>query len=296
MRLSATTLECNLSLISSNLISVCSAGEASMKPVKHIVDTTMRDGEQSPGIAMTKEQKIKIAQILDRSGIYQIEAGIPAVNSYEIDTISSIVDSVEKTKISVWNRLVIADIEKSIECRPDIIHISAPVSYVLIYSKLNKNKAWVVKNLLSCVAFAAERGYEVTVGFEDASRADITFMTTLARQLKDLGVSRIRFADTVGILSPARANEAIREIIDYAGIGVEMHAHNDLGMAVANTIMGAKAGSDFLDTTIRGLGERAGNCDFNKLIHAAYNAFDFGISRTQANAIEKNIAEILSLG
>ena len=266
-----------------------------MKPVKHIVDTTMRDGEQSPGIAMTKEQKIKIAQILDRGGIYQIEAGIPAVNTYEIDTISSIVESVEQTKISVWNRLVIGDIEKSIKCSPDIIHISAPVSYVLIYSKLNKNKAWVVKSLLSCVDFAASHGFEVTVGFEDASRADITFMTTLARQLKQLGVSRIRFADTVGVLAPTRTYEAVREIIDYAGIDVEMHAHNDLGMAVANTLMGAKAGSNFLDTTIRGLGERAGNCDFYKLIHAAYTTFDMGMTRVGADAIEQEIVNILSL-
>jgi homocitrate synthase NifV len=266
-----------------------------MKPVKYIVDTTMRDGEQSPGIAMTKEQKLQIAQLLDKAGIYQVEAGIPAVSSYEIDTIGAIVDNVKTTKISVWNRLVMADIEKSIVCRPDIIHISAPVSYVLIYSKLNKNKAWVVKSLLSCVEYAAARGFEVTVGFEDASRADITFMTTLARQLNELGVTRIRFADTVGVLSPARTYEAVREIIDYSGIEVEMHAHNDLGMAVANTIMGAKGGADYLDTTIRGLGERAGNCDFFKLVSAAYNTFNFNISRVEAERIQNEISKMLSI-
>ncbi len=266
-----------------------------MKPVKHIVDTTMRDGEQSPGIAMTKAEKLQIAGILDHAGIYQIEAGTPAVGNYEIDAISAIVDSVKTTKISVWNRIVMGDIEKSILCRPDIIHISAPVSYVLIYSKLNKNKAWVVKSLLSCVEYAAGQGFDVTVGFEDASRADITFMTTLARQLKELGVSRIRFADTVGVLSPARTYETVKEIIDYSGIEVELHAHNDLGMAVANTIMGAKAGANYLDTTIRGIGERAGNCDFYKLVSAAYNLFDLGVTRYQADRIQTEISEILNL-
>ena len=255
----------------------------------------MRDGEQSPGVAMTKEQKLQIARILDKAGVYQIEAGIPAVNSYEIDTIADIVQSVKNAKISVWNRLVLADIKKSISCRPDIIHISCPVSYVLIYSKLNKNKNWVVKNLSSCVDYAASRGFEVTVGFEDASRADITFMTTLARQLKELGVLRIRFADTVGVLSPSRTYESVKEIIDYSGIEVEMHAHNDLGMAVANTIMGAKAGAGYLDTTIRGLGERAGNCDFYKLVHAAGNLFDLKISRAEAGRIQDAISEVLSL-
>ncbi len=266
-----------------------------MKPVKHIVDTTMRDGEQSPGIAMTKEQKIQIARLLDSAGIYQIEAGIPAVSSYEMDTITSIVESVKYAKISVWNRLVTADIEKSVACRPDIIHISAPVPYVLIYSKLNKNKTWMSKKLMGCVEYAAARGFEVTVGFEDASRADITFMTKLARQLKEQGVSRIRFADTVGVLSPARTYEAIKEIIDYAGIEVEMHAHNDLGMAVANTVMGAKAGADYLDTTICGLGERAGNCDFCKLVYAAYNLFDLGVTQTRADAVQNEISGILAI-
>ena len=189
-----------------------------MKPVKYIVDTTMRDGEQSPGIAMSKDQKLQIAKILDNAGIYQIEAGIPAVKSYEIDTIRAIMENRKHSKISVWNRLVLEDIKKSILCHPDIIHISTPVSYVLIYSKLNKNKNWVSKNLSACVAYALAKGYEVTVGFEDASRADITFMASLASQLKEMGVSRIRFADTVGILSPSRTYQAVKEIIDYSGI------------------------------------------------------------------------------
>lgn len=266
-----------------------------MKPVKHIVDTTMRDGEQSPGIAMSKEQKLQIAKILDDAGIYQIEAGIPAVSSYEIDTIRAIVENRKQAKISVWNRLVLEDIKKSIDCAPDIIHISTPVSYVLIYSKLNKNKTWVLKNLTACAEYAMTRGFEVTVGFEDASRADITFMTSLAWQLKELGVSRIRFADTVGILSPSRTYQAIKEIIEYAGIEVELHAHNDLGMAVANTILGAKAGADYLDTTILGLGERTGNCDFLQLVQAAHGMMDLNITKLAAKQIQDEIAEILSL-
>lgn len=266
-----------------------------MKPVKYIVDTTMRDGEQSPGIAMSKEQKLLIAKILDNAGVYQIEAGIPAVNSYEIDTIRAIVENKKNSKISVWNRLVLEDIKKSIHCHPDIIHISTPVSYVLIYSKLNKNKNWVMKNLSACVEYASARGYAVTVGFEDASRADITFMASLASQLKEMGVSRIRFADTVGILSPSRTYQAVKEIIDYSGIEVELHAHNDLGMAVANTILGAQAGANYLDTTILGLGERAGNCDFLKLIQAAHNIMDFNLSKPEAKKVQDEIAEILCL-
>ncbi|SHH99807.1 homocitrate synthase NifV [Sporobacter termitidis DSM 10068] len=266
-----------------------------MKPIKYIVDTTMRDGEQTPGIAMSTEQKLRIAQILDSAGVYQIEAGIPAVSAMEMDTIRAMTARRRHSKISVWNRLVLDDVKKSVDCAPDIIHISTPVSYVLIYSKLNKNKTWVSKNLEVCVDYAQSRGFEVTVGFEDASRADITFMAGLARQLKDMGVGRIRYADTVGVLSPSRTFGAVREIIDYAGIEVELHAHNDLGMAVANTILGAKAGANYLDTTVLGLGERVGNCDFLKLIQAAHDLFDLGITRYDAGRAQSDIAEILSL-
>jgi homocitrate synthase NifV len=266
-----------------------------MKPVKHIVDTTMRDGEQTPGIAMSREQKLAIASILDSAGIDQIEAGIPAVGSAEIDTIRAMMETRKQAKISVWNRLVLDDIKKSVCCAPDIIHISTPVSYVLIYSKLNKNKSWITKNLATCVDFARSQGFEVTVGFEDASRADITFMAALSRQLKELGVFRIRFADTVGVLSPSRTYQAVREIIDYSGMEVELHAHNDLGMAVANTLLGAKAGANYLDTTILGLGERAGNCDFYKLIQAAYDMFDLKITRHEAGRLQEEIAQLIHL-
>jgi len=201
----------------------------------------------------------------------------------------------KNAKISVWNRAVLDDIKKSVRCRPDIIHISAPVSYVFIYSKLNKNKSWVIKNLSSCVAYAHDRGFEVTVGFEDASRADITFMTTLAGHMSKLGVTRVRFADTVGVLSPSRTYQAVREMIDYTGMELELHAHNDLGMAVANTILGAKAGANYLDTTILGLGERAGNCDFLELVSAASNIFDISPSIIHADRMQSQIAAILSL-
>lgn len=264
-----------------------------MKPVKYIVDTTMRDGEQTPGIAMSREQKLKIAQLLDDAGIYQIEAGIPAIGQEELDTIRSIVARRKHAKISVWNRLVLDDIKKSVDCAPDIIHISAPVSYVLIYSKLNKNKSWISKKLEVCVDYARVHGFDVTIGFEDASRADITFMVTLARQLKEMGVDRIRYADTVGVLSPSRTYQAVREIIEYSGIQVELHAHNDLGMAVANTVLGAKAGANFLDTTMLGLGERVGNCDFYKLIGSSSGIFDFNTTKHNASILQNEVSKIL---
>jgi homocitrate synthase NifV len=266
-----------------------------MKPVRNIVDTTMRDGEQSPGIAMSQLQKVRIAQILDEIGVYQIEAGIPAIGHCEMDALCEIMQNRKQSKISVWNRMQLEDVKKSIACKPDIIHISTPVSYVQIYSKLNKNKAWVVKNIARCADYAMSCGFEVTIGFEDASRADITFMAALATQLKNIGVARIRFADTVGVLSPSRTYRAVQDIMEFSGMEVEIHAHNDLGMAIANSVAAARAGALFIDTTILGIGERAGNCDFSKLVDVGEGIFQLGLSRFEAFCIQEKIAEILSL-
>lgn len=266
-----------------------------MRPVRHIVDTTMRDGEQSPGVSMSAAQKLELVKLLDDAGIYQIEAGIPAVGKSEIECIYQMMQIRKKTKISVWNRLIIEDIKKSIECRPDIIHISTPVSYTQIYSKLNKNKAWVIKNLTACIEYAVSRGYEVTVGFEDASRADIAFMSSLCQLIKTLGVSRIRFADTVGVLSPGRTFQAVHDIMTLTEMDVQIHTHSDLGMSIANAVAGAKAGAMYIDTTIRGIGERAGNCDFAKLIYVAESMFDMGIGKLDALRVQERAAEMIGL-
>jgi len=264
-----------------------------MKDVKYLVDTTLRDGEQSPGYALTKEQKLEIAAMLDEAGVYQIEAGIPSICSYERDTLREIAQNKRNSKISVWNRLNESDIKLSFDCNPDIIHICVPVSYVQIYTKLHENKTWIMKTMASCVDLALCKGYEVTVGFEDASRADPTFMLTLASSLKEMGVNRIRFADTVGVLSPTRTYNTIHELINFTGIEVEMHAHNDLGMAVANSLAAAKAGAKYIDTTILGIGERTGNCDFLKFISTSELAFTVSPTHSSALKVEQKAAKIL---
>ncbi len=264
-----------------------------MREQRLIVDTTLRDGEQSPGVAMTISQKVKIAKLLDNIGIYQIEAGIPAIGNYEIETIQEISRNKNNALISVWARLTEEDIRLSMLCNPDIIHISIPVSYALIYTKLNKNKTWILKNLVSCVEYAKTAGCEITIGFEDASRADITFMACIAEKLREMGVNRIRYADTVGVLTPSKAYGAVRDLISYTGIEVEIHTHNDLGMAVANAIEASKAGAKYIDTTIFGIGERAGNCHFQNFVNAGEKLFSLGISTFKALEVGEEFLQIL---
>jgi len=265
-----------------------------MKEKRFIVDTTLRDGEQSPGLAFSVEQKVRIAMMLEDLGVYQIEAGIPALGASEKEAIIEIMHTKKHVTVSAWNRMSVSDINHSIECRPDIIHISMPVSYVQIYTKLRKNKKWLLKMAVECVALARDHGCRVTAGFEDASRADIGFLLTLTEQLVRLGVEYVRYADTVGVLYPSRAQENVRTIISSTGMPVEFHAHNDLGMAVANSIMALRGGAKYVDCTLLGIGERAGNCGLGRFLLAAEGLYDMGVSRKKATAAEEQLRSVLT--
>lgn len=257
-----------------------------MKEVKYIVDTTLRDGEQSPGIALGIEDKVKIAGLLDDIGVYEIEAGVPIISEAEEEGICRIIDKKRNAKISVWSRMNMNDVKRSIECKPDVLHIGAPVSYVQIYSKLKKNKGWVIKSILECVNLARSQNVSVTVGLEDASRSDIGFLLSMIKELQHAGVEIIRIADTVGVLTPKRTSELVKMIRDNSDIKIEMHIHNDLGMAVANSIVGAKAGADYIDCTLFGIGERTGNCNLYEFINASEKLFSLAMNKKQVKSIE----------
>jgi len=239
----------------------------------YIVDTTLRDGEQAAGKAFSIEKKVRIAKYLDLNGIYQIEAGTPAMGFLEKDCINQIVDEMKNAFVSTWNRLNKKDIEHSMDCKPDIIHISVPTSDIQIYSNLKKDKGWIESNLRDCVFYAKDKGYEVTIGFEDASRADINYLIHLSDLLLKLDVHRVRYADTVGILSPSTTKKAITTLIKNTGIEVEIHAHNDFGMATAISIEGVKSGAKYVNCTLDGIGERAGNCNMQEFIKATEGFF-----------------------
>jgi homocitrate synthase NifV len=264
-----------------------------MKTRKYIIDTTLRDGEQSPGVALNMEDKMKIAKLLDGINVYEIEAGIPAMSKLEAQSIYNIVQNRKNSCISVWSRMNKEDILKSIECCPDIIHIGAPVSYVQIYTKLKKNKVWFQKTLAECVEAAITHGVEVTVGFEDASRADIGFMISMVDMLKVLGVNTIRVADTVGVFTPNRTKELVKTLIEHTEIDIEIHVHNDIGMAVANSIEGAKAGAKYIDCTLFGIGERTGNCNMYDFVHAADAIYDCGMSKSQIIEVQNQLRDVL---
>ncbi len=240
-----------------------------MKRTVYLSDTTLRDGEQRPGVVFSNEQKLQLALLLDRAGVSRIDAGVPAMGDNEAERIRQIVRRRVRAKIATWNRMRVCDIELAMSCQPDIIHISAPISYVHIYTKLKKNKNWLLRELETCVQTALDGGFTVTVGLEDASRADITFVAGVAKRMGEMGVAGVQFSDTVGVLTPSRTYESIQEMLLRGSPPISFHGHNDLGFAVANALAALRGGASAIECTLHGIGERAGNCDLQELICAA---------------------------
>ncbi len=233
-----------------------------------IDDTTLRDGEQTAGVVFANDEKIHIAKMLDDSGVHQIETGIPAMGGDEKEAIKKIASLGLNCSVLGWNRAVKSDIDASVECGVDSVAISISSSDIHIEHKLRKSREWVLESMKACVDYAKSFNMYVSVNAEDASRSDMEFLLHFAKVARDAGADRLRYCDTLGILDPFDTFMKVKTIIDIVGIDVEMHTHNDFGMAIANAIAGIKAGATYVNTTVNGLGERAGNASFEELVMA----------------------------
>lgn len=235
-----------------------------------IIDTTLRDGEQTPGVTFTRDEKIAIAKRLADFGVDEIEAGIPASSQTDLETIRDMVNLGLRSKISIWSRAKILDIDLASQTGADIIHISLPVSDIQI-SALSKTRQWVMDSLDQTVRHARRYFKYVSIGAQDVSRADIKFLKKFANTVKKLQADRLRLADTVGVFTPDATLNLIKKIKRVIGnMELGFHGHNDLSMANANTIMAAKAGCSYVDVTVNGIGERAGNTALEEFVMAMY--------------------------
>ncbi len=236
--------------------------------VCRIVDTTLRDGEQTAGIVFSLPEKVWIARMLDEAGVEMIEAGIPAMGEVEQEALAAIVRLGLKARISAWNRVNPGDIQASIDCGVRDLHLSAPVSDLQIKEKLGRDRRWVLGRLVEAIRYVRRQGCRVSVGAEDASRADEEFLLLFARTARQEGAERFRYADTVGALDPFFTYERIDRLVRSVDLEVEIHAHNDFGLATANALAALRAGATWASTTVGGLGERAGNTAFEELVMA----------------------------
>ncbi|PJC87614.1 homocitrate synthase [Vibrio sp. HA2012] len=231
-------------------------------------DTTLRDGEQSPGVAFTTEEKITIALQLEAAGVPELEIGIPAMGREEQQTICAITQALSSAKTMAWCRMAQDDILSAQGLGLDWLDLSVPVSAQQIRSKLNMTMPQLLRHCEWHIRQTVEHGADVCIGMEDASRADINLMLKVAELAQKSGAKRLRFADTLGILDPVTTTRFISALKGNTDLQLEMHAHNDLGLATANTLAAIDAGVTSVNTTVNGLGERAGNAALEEVVVA----------------------------
>jgi len=257
-----------------------------------IVDTTLRDGEQTAGVVFANKEKVRIAKMLSEIGVDQLEVGIPVMGGDEKEAIKEIAGLGLKSSIMAWNRAVVNDVQNSVDCGVDAVAISISTSDIHIEHKLQTSRDWVLSNMVKAVEFAKKKGMYISVNAEDASRSDMEFLIKFGLAAKEAGADRLRYCDTIGILDPFTTYDNITELIERVGIDVEMHTHNDFGMATANALAGVKAGATHVGVTVNGLGERAGNAALEEVIMAfkvLYN-MDLDFKTTQFRELSEYVS------
>lgn len=245
----------------------------------YLVDTTLRDGEQTAGVVFANREKIQIARMLDEVGVDEIEAGIPVMGGDEKETVAAIAKLGLKARIMAWNMAVISDIQESIRCGVDAVAISIATSDLHIKHKLRSSREEVLDRMVKAVEFAKKEGVYVSANAEDASRSDEEFLLQFVKAAKEAGADRIRYCDTVGIMTPIEIYKRIERIRNAVDIDIEMHTHDDFGMATANAIAGVNAGATHVGVTVNGLGERAGNAALEEVVMALKYLLDFDMEQ-----------------
>jgi 2-isopropylmalate synthase len=231
-----------------------------------VFDTTLRDGEQTPGIAFTFEQKLEIARQLSAIGVHAIEAGFPASSKAEKETVAAIKKLGLESVICGLARSVKADVDTCLDCNVDMVHVFIPTSDIQRENTINKSRKEVLDITADIIGHIRKHSELCMFSAMDATRTDWDYLIEVFRTAADAGATIINVPDTVGVISPSGMKTLIARIHHDVNCPIDVHCHNDFGLAVANTIAAVEAGASQVQVTVNGLGERAGNADLAQTV------------------------------
>jgi len=233
-----------------------------------IFDTTLRDGEQTPGASLAPNEKLLIARQLDRLGVDAIEGGTPVTSKGESEAMKLIVSEGLKAEIYGLARVVKGDVDAVADTGAKYVHLFIATSDLHLREKLHMSRDQAIERSLETIDYARSRGLLVEFSAEDSTRSDLDYLKRVYEAVQDAGVIRINIPDTVGVMTPTKMQLLVKELRSTLKVPLSVHCHNDFGMAVANTMIGLEAGADQAHVTINGLGERAGNAALEEVITA----------------------------
>ena len=262
-----------------------------------VYDSTLRDGEQTPGVAFTPEQKLKIAQLLDDAGVHQIEAGFPAVSENEVRTIRAIADLGLKADILGLSRVTKGDIDAAVDAGVDLVLLFVGTSDIHLRYKMKKSREDVLSMITDSLDHCRARGVKAAVSAEDTTRTDLEFLMQVYRTAEAGGAVRVGVTDTLGCATPEAISMLVSRARQEVKVPIALHLHNDYGLALANAFAGVKAGATAVTTTVNGIGERAGNVPLEQFavgMKYLYNS-DIGIDCTKMKALSDTVCEFSGL-
>jgi len=233
-----------------------------------IFDTTLRDGEQTPGVSFTNPEKAHIAEELNELGVHVIEAGFPINSEPEKEVIRQISGMGLRSKVCGLARAMDADIDACIEADVDVIHTFISTSDIHIQHQMNTTREAVKKRAVESVTRIKDNGFECLFSPMDATRTDMAYLIEVCQAVEECGADRINIPDTVGVMNPAGMKYLIAQVRKSVRVPLDVHCHNDFGLAVANSLAGVEAGASGVQVTVNGLGERAGNASLEQAVMA----------------------------
>ena len=262
-----------------------------------IYDSTLRDGEQMPGVHFTMAQKVAIARKLAEVGVPQIEAGFPAVSEQEKETIKAIVGLGLSSEILCLARTTQSDIDAAAECDVDMVLLFIATSDIHMRYKLKMTKEEVIRRAVMSVEYAHARGLKASLSTEDSTRSDVLFLKEMYKACEAAGASRLGITDTLGCAGPEAISFLVRKMRDATTLPLSAHLHNDFGLGLVNSLAALDNGAEAIATTVGGIGERAGNVSLEQFAMALKHIYkrDIGIKTEELTDLNRMVFEAAGL-